>query len=110
MEAVGGFALVGALFYGSHSIRTGHLTPGAFVSFLAALFAMYTPVKRLSRVNATLQAALAAGSRIFEVLDTHEEVQEAHGAKALPRLQTGIEYRDVGFRYADGQADHPAAT
>jgi subfamily B ATP-binding cassette protein MsbA len=103
MEVVGGFALVGALFYGSHSIHAGHLTPGAFVSFLTALFAMYTPVKRLSRVNSTLQAALAAGTRIFEVLDTHEEVQEAREAVALPRLQQGIEYRGVGFRYADGQ-------
>jgi len=103
MEVVGGFALVGALFYGSHSIHAGHLTPGAFVSFLAALFALYTPVKRLSRVNATLQAALAAGTRIFEVLDTHEEVQEVKDALVLPRLQQGVAYRGVGFRYADGQ-------
>jgi len=86
MEAVGGVALVGALFYGSHSIKTGHITPGAFVSFLTALFAMYTPVKRLSRVNATLQAALAAGERIFEVLDTHEEIREAADAKPLARM------------------------
>jgi subfamily B ATP-binding cassette protein MsbA len=103
MEAVGGLALIGALYYGSHFIRTGDLTPGAFASFLTALFAMYTPIKRLSRVNATLQAALAAGSRIFEVLDTHEEVREAEGAKPLPRMREGIEYRGVGFRYADGQ-------
>ncbi len=61
MEGVGGLALIVALFYGSLSIRGGHLTTGAFVAFLTALFAMYTPVKRLSRVNATLQAALAAG-------------------------------------------------
>ena len=101
MEAVGGLALVGALFYGSDSIRTGHITPGAFVSFLTALFAMYTPVKRLSRVNATLQAALAAGVRIFEVLDTHEEIQEAKDAFPLPRMKEGIEYRGVGFRYSD---------
>jgi ATP-binding cassette, subfamily B, bacterial MsbA len=101
MEAVGGLAMVGALFYGSHSIKTGHLTPGAFVSFLTALFAMYTPIKRLSRVNATLQAALAAGDRIFEVLDTHEEVREKEGALPLPRMSQGIEYRRVGFRYSD---------
>ena len=102
MEAVGGLALIAALFYGSYSIRTGHITPGAFVSFLTALFAMYTPIKRLSRVNATLQGALAASSRIFEVLDTHEEVIEAPGAVELPRMRRQIEYRDVGFRYADG--------
>jgi subfamily B ATP-binding cassette protein MsbA len=104
MEAVGGFALIAALFYGNYSIRAGHITPGSFVSFLTALFAMYTPIKRLSRVNATLQGALAASSRIFDVLDTHEEVREAPGALALPRMQREIEYRDVGFRYSDGAA------
>jgi len=104
MEAVGGFALVGALFYGSQSIRSGHLTTGSFVAFLTALFAMYTPVKRLSRVNATLQAALAAGSRIFEVLDTHQEVREAASATVLPRFREGLAYEGVGFRYADSEA------
>jgi subfamily B ATP-binding cassette protein MsbA len=102
MEAVGGVVLVGALFYGSHAIRSGEMTPGAFTSFLAALFMMYTPVKRLSRLNATLQAALAAGTRIFEVLDTHQELSEAPDSVALPRLRGEIEYREVGFRYADG--------
>jgi len=102
MEAVGGVALVGALFYGSYSIRDGHLTTGAFVSFLTALFAMYTPIKRLSRVNATLQAALAAGSRVFEVLDRRDEVPEIGGAMELPRMRGEIEYRNVGFRYWDG--------
>jgi ATP-binding cassette, subfamily B, bacterial MsbA len=102
MEGVGGLALVAALFYGSFSIRGGHLTTGSFVAFLAALFAMYTPVKRLSRVNATLQAALAAGERVFELLDRHDEVPERAAAVVLPRMRTGIEYRSVGFGYADG--------
>ena len=43
MEAFGGLAFVAALFYGSYSIRQGHITVGAFVAFLTALFAMYTP-------------------------------------------------------------------
>jgi subfamily B ATP-binding cassette protein MsbA len=101
MEAVGGLALIAALYYGSWSIRGGHLTTGAFVSFLTALFAMYTPVKRLSRVNATLQAALAAGERVFELLDRHDEVPERAAALELPRMRSGIEYRCVGFGYAD---------
>ncbi len=101
MEAVGGLALVGALFYGSWAIRSGHLTTGAFTAFLAALFALYQPVKRLSRLNATLQGALAAGTRIFEVLDTHQEVQDAEGAQELPRMQREIRYASVGFRYHD---------
>ena len=105
MEGVGGIAMVGALVYGSTAIRSGHLTTGAFVAFLTALFAMYTPIKRLSRVNATLQAALAAGSRVFEVLDRHDEVPEAANAVPLPRMKGEIEYRGVGFRYSDGHGE-----
>jgi subfamily B ATP-binding cassette protein MsbA len=104
MELVGGLALVGALFYGSSQIREDRMTTGEFTSFLAALFAMYTPIKRLSRVNATIQGALAAGSRVFEVLDTHQEIWEAPDAVALPRMQRAVEYRDVGFCYSDGDA------
>jgi subfamily B ATP-binding cassette protein MsbA len=103
MEAVGGLALVGALFYGTHFIRTGHLTAGSFVAFLGSLFAMYTPIKRLSQLNSTLQGAMAAGSRIFGVLDKHQEIQEAPDAVVLPRMRQGIEYRKVSFGYADSE-------
>jgi subfamily B ATP-binding cassette protein MsbA len=102
MEGLGGVAFVAALFYGSWAIRGQHITLGAFVAFLTALFAMYTPIKRLSRVNATLQAALAAGHRVLEVLDRHDEVPERTDARVLPRMSQGVEYRGVGFRYADG--------
>lgn len=102
MEALGGVAFVAALFYGSYSIGQHHITVGSFVAFLTALFAMYTPVKRLSRVNATLQAALAAGHRVLDVLDRHDEVPEVKDAIVLPRMREGIEYRRVSFRYADG--------
>jgi subfamily B ATP-binding cassette protein MsbA len=104
MEFVGGLAMVGALVYGSWAIQSDRLTTGAFVAFFTALFAMYTPIKRLSRVNATLQAALAAGSRVFEVLDRHDEVPEAEDAVLLPRMKGEIEYRSVGFGYSDGHA------
>jgi subfamily B ATP-binding cassette protein MsbA len=103
MEFVGGLVLVGALFYGSYSIDAKRLTTGEFTSFVAALFYMYTPIKRLARVNSTMQGALAAGSRIFGVLDTHHEVTEAGDARPLPRLERAIEYREVGFRYSDGE-------
>jgi subfamily B ATP-binding cassette protein MsbA len=101
MEALGGVAFVAALFYGSYSIGRGQITIGSFVAFLTTLFAMYTPVKRLSRVNATLQAALAAGHRILDVLDRHDEVPEKKDAVVLPRMGQGIEYHRVGFRYSD---------
>ena len=99
MELIGGFAFVAALWYGSTQIAAGSLTTGEFASFGAALFLMYGPIRRLSRVNATVQQAIAAAERIFEVLDTHSEVHERPDARPLPRFGREIEYRDVHFAY-----------
>jgi subfamily B ATP-binding cassette protein MsbA len=62
---------------------------------------MYGPVKKLSRVNASLQQAIAAAERIFEVLDKHTEVVEKPGAAALPTFRHAIEFREVVFAYDD---------
>jgi subfamily B ATP-binding cassette protein MsbA len=64
---------------------------------------MYGPVKKLSRVNASLQQAVAASERIFELLDTHSEVKERPGATPLPPFTRDIAFTNVGFGYADGQ-------
>jgi subfamily B ATP-binding cassette protein MsbA len=101
MELIGGVALVGALWYGASRVKAGDMTQGAFVGFLATAFAMYTPIKKLSRVNASLQQAIAAAQRIFELLDTHSEVRERPNAGALAPLKQSVEFRDVGFAYDD---------
>jgi ATP-binding cassette, subfamily B, bacterial MsbA len=101
MEFLGGGAFVIALWYGSQEIRAGRLTTGGFVTFITALFTMYGPAKKLSRVNADLQQALAAGDRIFQILDTHSEVIEKPEARVLGPLTTGIDFRDVEFTYGD---------
>ncbi len=103
MEAVGGIGLAAAIWYGSRSIAQGGMTTGEFTSFMAALFLMYTPVKKLSRVNATFQQALSAATRIFAVLDTEQEIREASDPVDVPALSRRIEFRDVQFSYQDGE-------
>jgi ATP-binding cassette, subfamily B, bacterial MsbA len=101
MEFLGGVAVAGALWYGSREIALGRLTAGEFTSFVAALLLMYGPVKKLSRVNANLQQAIAASERVFELLDLHTEVREAPDALPLPPFRDLIEFRDVVFAYDD---------
>jgi subfamily B ATP-binding cassette protein MsbA len=103
MEFMGGLAFVGALYYGSQEISSGRLTPGDFVAFVAALFMMYSPAKKLSRVNANIQTALAASERIFAILDTHSEVEDRPGAPQAERFARAIEFRDVHFAYAGAE-------
>jgi ATP-binding cassette, subfamily B, bacterial MsbA len=106
MEVLGGIGMAAALWYGVREIHSTppQLTPGEFTSFIAALFLMYGPAKKLSRVNASLQQTMAAAERIFEMLDTHTEVLDRPGAKPLAGLSTAIVFDDVVFNYEDDRA------
>ena len=101
MELIGGVGMAAALVYGSEQVASGRMKEGDFFSFMAALLLMYGPAKKLSRVNANLQQAMAASERIFELMDAHTEVREAPGAAALAPFSRSIEFRDVGFGYDD---------
>ena len=102
MEFLGGVLIVALLWYGRRAILARTMDMGTFVGFIFAAFMMYTPIKRLSRVNANIQQAMAAATRIFEMLDTHSEVLERPDARPLAPLTRGIEFKDVDFAYDDG--------
>jgi len=103
MELIGGIGMAAAIVYGSQQIAAGRLTPGQFALFIGTLFLMYGPAKKLSRVNANLQQAIAASERIFEMMDVHTEVTERSGAGAIAPFRDRIEFRDVGFGYDEGR-------
>ena len=64
---------------------------------------MYGPIKRLSRVNANVQQAIAAAERVFETLDTHSEQVDKPNAPPLAPLTRSIEFRNVSFAYDDSE-------
>ena len=99
MELLGGLLAAGLLWYASREITTGQMTPGDFTAFLAILFLSYGPIRKLSRVNANVQQAIAASERIFEILDTHTESEDRAGARPLETIRDAIEFRDVSFAY-----------
>jgi subfamily B ATP-binding cassette protein MsbA len=102
MEFLGGLAVVGLIWYGSHQIAANRITQGDFMAFVVVSFLIYAPIKRLSRVNTNLQQAMAAAERIFALLDTHSEVLERPAASTMGALRQSIEYQGVTFAYEDG--------
>ena len=103
MEWLGAFGIVGVLWYGSREIAAGDLTSGDFGLFIGAMLSMYGPIRKLSRVNAGIQQAIAAAERVFETLDTRSEAADRPGARPLPPLRRSIEFRAVSFSYGDGE-------
>ncbi|MTI63186.1 lipid A export permease/ATP-binding protein MsbA [Methylophaga sp.] len=77
------------------------ITVGDFISFITAMMMLLTPMKRLTKVNAKLQAGIAAAESIFKLLDERPEVDD--GQRRLERAEGRIEYRDVSFSYNENK-------
>jgi ATP-binding cassette, subfamily B, bacterial MsbA len=73
-----------------------------FMTYAAALFFMYDPVKKLSRIHLQIQQAVAAADRIFEVLDTPVAVEERPNAVVFKDTISSISFENILFSYGEG--------
>ncbi|MGA1842995.1 MAG: lipid A export permease/ATP-binding protein MsbA [bacterium] len=101
MEFLGAAGLSFVLWYGGLQVFRGQTTPGTFFAFITALLMLYTPIKRLTRVNNQIQQGIAGAQRVFEIIDTEPDIASKPNAPALTPLKDVIEYRSVGFGYND---------
>jgi subfamily B ATP-binding cassette protein MsbA len=101
MEFLGG--LVGAfiLYVGTRRITEGVISPGDFASFVAAIFFTYTPIKRISRANNSIQQGIACHERVLEVLQSMPQIKESPKAHPLPPIKGQVKFENVSFRYKE---------
>jgi subfamily B ATP-binding cassette protein MsbA len=97
-EVFASLVFSGVIMYGGYSVISGVRTAGDFIAFLASVFLMYEPFKKLTRVNATIQQGLAGAQRIFEILDTKPSVNEPELCQPIPGNYE-VEFRDVSYEY-----------
>ena len=91
------------LVYGAWLVITGPLSLGTLVMFMQYMIGFFQPIGNLARVTDTVQRALAAADRIFEVLDTEQEVKDAPDAVEMPPIRGEVEFKDVCFKYTAGE-------
>jgi len=84
---------------GGVMIVHGTLTIGVVVAFLAYVGRFFDPIRDLSQIYTTLQAATAGGERVFQLLDTKPNVQDRPGAAELPPIKGKVELQHVSFGY-----------
>ncbi|HEY8414011.1 MAG TPA: ABC transporter ATP-binding protein [Pyrinomonadaceae bacterium] len=101
IEMIGILFVVLLLFFGQHEIIAGRMNTAQFVTFLFFLFRSYDPMRKLSRLQNSMEQALAAAHHVWEVMDEHAEIIEKPAAQTLPPLQHEIELRNVSFGYAN---------
>jgi subfamily B ATP-binding cassette protein MsbA len=101
MELLGGIAVAIIIWVGGYRVIRGELTPGAFFSFMTALFMLYAPIRDLNKVNLEVQEGMAAAIRVFELLDTLPEIKDEEGAISLPSISKGVDFQGVTFKYGE---------
>jgi len=105
MELLGIICFIPMLFYAYLRIAQGTLTVGTFSGLLFALFRMYDPIRKLSRLHVQFQRAFASASRVTELLDTHIEIHDKPDAVPLRTVNEGIEFHNVHFAYQDASGN-----
>lgn len=103
VELVAAIGVTVVMWYGGMSVINGAITAGSLVAFLVYAVNIANPIKRLTKVVASIQQALAAGERVFGILDLEENIKELPSAKLLPPVQGYVEFKHVDFSYNEDE-------
>jgi ABC-type multidrug transport system fused ATPase/permease subunit len=101
VEFLGMLATAIVLWFGGQAVARDEVTLGVVVAFLAYVSRFFQPIRELSQLYTTMQAAMAGGERVLALLDTQPEVADQPGAIDMPPIAGRIELRDVSFSYRD---------
>lgn len=101
IEFLGVVSTAIVLWFGGRMAAAGsdEVTLGVLVAFLSYVTRFFQPVQELSRMYTTLQAAMAGGEQVLNLLDTPPQVVDAPGAIDLPPIQGQVTLENVSFRY-----------
>ncbi|MBQ7297194.1 MAG: ABC transporter ATP-binding protein [Alistipes sp.] len=100
-----GITAVGVvLVFGGILVGNGSLDPGSFIAFVAIFSQITRPVRHFIDQFANINQGIAAGERIFGIIDSRPAIEDKPDAKVFDGLTEKIEFRNVHFTY-DGQRE-----
>lgn len=103
VEFLAAIAVTFIVWFGGYEVVNEVITAGELVAFLTYAVNLANPVKRLSRVYAAIQKAMAAADRVFDIMDLDEKITDVPNAKPLPPIKGKVEFKDITFSYKEGQ-------
>jgi ATP-binding cassette subfamily B protein len=103
-ELIGSVTLAGIVWVGGWGILRGLVTFGTLVAFIEYSAKFFRPIQELSQYYTSMQAAMAAAERIFDLLDTEAAIRSpAHPRRIEGRLRGEIVFENVTFAYVEGE-------
>lgn len=104
MELVGGLLLASLAAYASGRFQAGTLTTENFLTYILAIYALYDPLRRLTKLNNEVQVASASLDRVYSMLDRKPELALPGSPKPVPVRPSSLRFEGVSFTY---DAKHP---
>lgn len=99
MNIIGGVVASVLFTIGMHRISDGTIDAGQFISFLASLFMMYDPLKRLSKAHIEFNQGKAGYERVTQVIKNISPIGEIDHPVELQNIEGKIVFEDVSFSY-----------
>jgi ATP-binding cassette subfamily B multidrug efflux pump len=103
VDFIGTIATAIVVGIGGYLVLGDALTAGTLVAFVLYVERFFDPIRELAQRYNTFQAAMAASERIFDLLDTEPDLQDAAGAEPLPSIRGAVDFEHVYFSYNDGE-------
>ena len=97
MEILGSIAIGVVIYIGGMEVIEGRMSVGSFFAFATALFMLYTPIKKISKLYNQAQDAVVANERMFELLNMRANITS--GEKSLEEKIHSIKFQDVSLKY-----------
>jgi subfamily B ATP-binding cassette protein MsbA len=101
VESLAGIAVAGIIFWGGSQSFKGNLTAGEFMGFISALLLAYQPLRSVANLPVVLQEGVAAGLRVFDIIDKPIEIKNKPEATELKISRGGIGFKNVSFAYGN---------
>ena len=98
-ELVAAFVFAGMVFYFGHGVINGDMTPGSFLSFVAAMGFMQKPIKKIQEAFIRVQQTMVSTERVFTILNDDRVVKEAENTLPFPSNWKEIQFKNVSFSY-----------
>jgi subfamily B ATP-binding cassette protein MsbA len=103
MESIGGVGVAAMIYLAGTAVVDKSMTFGEFLALMGSVAALYPHFKALNGVNVTISEAMAAGARIFEILDTEPAVKDAADAREAGPLKQSLKLEGLQFSYEPGR-------
>jgi ATP-binding cassette, subfamily B, multidrug efflux pump len=103
VEVLASIAMALVVWYGGARALMDQVTFGVLLAFIQYVRQFFAPIRGLSEKYNTLQSALASSERIFDVLDTENEVEEADKPEPIGKVKGEVEFQNVWFQYNEDE-------